>query len=120
MVLTRLRDMGLRVNVRKSTFCTIETEYLGYILTHCGIKLQQKKLQAILVITPPKQVKDLHSFLGMAQHYRDLWAQCSELLSPLTTLVGECGHIKVTKAKKTKKHPWHWDEVQPSNDAGPR
>jgi hypothetical protein len=33
------------------------------------------------------------------------------MLAPLTSLVGECGHIKVTKAKKTKKMAWHWDEV---------
>ncbi len=33
------------------------------------------------------------------------------MLAPLTNLVGECGHTKVTKAKKTKKVPWHWDEV---------
>eukprot|EP00804_Cyclotella_cryptica_P000397 CCRYP_008717-RA/>CCRYP_008717-RA protein AED:0.29 eAED:0.29 QI:0/0/0/1/0/0/2/0/315 len=33
------------------------------------------------------------------------------MLAPLTSLVGECGHTKVTKAKKTKKRPWYWDEV---------
>ena len=32
------------------------------------------------------------------------------MLAPLTSLVGD-GHAKVTKAKKTKKRPWHWDEV---------
>jgi hypothetical protein len=111
MVLTRLRDAGLRVNVRKSSFCAIEMEYLGYILTRDGIKPQQKKVQAILAITPPKQVKDLRSFLGMIQYYRDLWARRSEMLAPLTSLVGECGHTKITKAKKTKKRPWYWDEV---------
>jgi hypothetical protein len=26
-------------------------------------------------------------------------------------LVGECGQTKITKAKGTKKVPWHWDEV---------
>jgi hypothetical protein len=26
-------------------------------------------------------------------------------------LVGECGHTKVAKANKTKKVPWHWDEI---------
>ena len=35
----------------------------------------------------------------------------SEMLAPLTDLVGECGQTKVTKAKGTKKVPWHWDEV---------
>jgi hypothetical protein len=33
------------------------------------------------------------------------------MLAPLTSLVGECGHTKVSKAKKTKKCPWYWDEV---------
>jgi hypothetical protein len=47
----------------------------------------------------------------MVQYYRDLWAKCSELLAPLTNLVGECGQTKVTKAKGTKKVPWHWDTV---------
>ncbi|KAL3801987.1 LOW QUALITY PROTEIN: hypothetical protein HJC23_010331, partial [Cyclotella cryptica] len=51
------------------------------------------------------------TFLGMVQYYRDLWARCSKMLAPLTSLVGECGHTKVTKAKKTKKRPWYWDEV---------
>jgi hypothetical protein len=30
---------------------------------------------------------------------------------PLTDLVGECGQTKVTRAKGTKKVPWHLDEV---------
>ena len=47
----------------------------------------------------------------MVQYYRDLWAKRSDMLAPLTSLVGQCGHIKVTKALKTKKVPWHWDEV---------
>jgi hypothetical protein len=33
------------------------------------------------------------------------------MLAPLTSLVGECGQTKVTKAKGTKKVPWHWDKV---------
>jgi hypothetical protein len=33
------------------------------------------------------------------------------MLTPLTSLVGECGQTKTTKAKETKKIPWHWDEV---------
>ena len=59
----------------------------------------------------PETVKDLRSFLGMDQYYQDLWARCSEMLAPLTSLVGECGHTKVTKAKKTKKWAWYWDAV---------
>jgi hypothetical protein len=60
---------------------------------------------------PPTGVKQLRHFLGMVQYYRDLWARRSNMLAPLTSLVGECGQTKSTKAKETKKVPWHWDEV---------
>jgi hypothetical protein len=33
------------------------------------------------------------------------------VLAPPISLVGECGQTKVTRAKGTKKAPWHWDEV---------
>jgi hypothetical protein len=33
------------------------------------------------------------------------------MLAPLTSLVGECGQTKSTKAKGTKRVPWHWNEV---------
>jgi hypothetical protein len=33
------------------------------------------------------------------------------MLAPLTPLVGECGQTKTTRAKGTKKVPWHWAEV---------
>jgi hypothetical protein len=33
------------------------------------------------------------------------------MLTPLTSLVGECGQTKVTRAKGTKNVPWYWDEV---------
>jgi hypothetical protein len=48
----------------------------------------------------------------MVQYYCDLWARWSSILASLTSLVGECGQTKITKAKGTKKVPWHWDEVQ--------
>ena len=111
LVFERLSKAGLKVNAEKCTFCAHEIEYLGYILTRDGIKPQPKKVQAILALEPPKGVKQLRTFLGMVQYYRDLWARRSEVLAPLTSLVGECGHTKITKQKGTKKKPWYWNEV---------
>jgi hypothetical protein len=102
-VLTRLRATGLKANVAKSMFCAHEIEYLGYILTREGIKPQPKKVQAILVLNPPNNVKELRHFLGMVQYYQDMWARCSEMLAPLTDLVGECGETKTTRMNKTRK-----------------
>jgi hypothetical protein len=44
-VLTRLREVGLKINAPKSKFCTKETEYLGYVVTTDGIKPQQKRYE---------------------------------------------------------------------------
>jgi hypothetical protein len=110
-VLTRLCDAGLKVNAAKSSFCAHEIEYIGYILTREGIRSQSKKVQAILVLNPPNNVKELIHFLEMVQYYQDMWARCSEMLAPLTDLVGECGETKTTRMNKTRKKHWWWDPI---------
>ena len=79
---------------------------------------QPKKVHVILTITPQKQVKDLCRFLGMVKYYQDLGTRCSKMIAPLTSLVGECGHTKVTRTNKTRKCAWHWETVhqKASND----
>jgi hypothetical protein len=110
-VLTRLCDTGLKVDSAKSLFYAHEIEYLRYILTREGIKPQPKEVQAILALNLPNNVKELRYFLGTVQYYRDMWAKHSEMLAPLTDLVGECGKTKTTKLNKTKKKPWWWDPI---------
>ncbi len=68
-------------------------------------------MQAILRIQLPTNVKEVRHFLGMVQYYRDLRARRSKMLAPLTSLVGERNQTKASRAKGTKKVPWHWDEV---------
>jgi hypothetical protein len=47
----------------------------------------------------------------MVQYYRDMWQKHSELLAPLTDLVGECRETKTSKKNKTKKKPWRWESI---------
>ncbi len=95
-ILRCLHNAGLKVNADKLTFCALEIEYLGYVLTRYGIKPQSSKVQAILVIQPPTGVKQPQHFLGMVQYYHDLWARRSKMLAPFTSLVRKCGQIKIT------------------------
>jgi hypothetical protein len=104
-VFIRLQYARLKVNAAKSFFCTTETEYLGYIPTRGGVKPQKKKIQAILALNLPNNVKELRQFLGMVQYYRYMWVKHSEMLAPLTDLVGVCGETKTTKKNKTKSYP---------------
>jgi hypothetical protein len=47
----------------------------------------------------------------MVRYYRDMWAKRSEMLAPLSDLVGECGETKTTCKNKVKQIPWHWDSI---------
>jgi hypothetical protein len=49
--------------------------------------------------------------LGMVQSYQDMWAKHSEMLAPLTDLVGACGETKTIRKNQTKKLPWRWDPI---------
>ena len=93
-------DAGLCVNVDKSTLATNKIEYLGFILTCEGIKPKPEEVSAFLAIEPPTDVKGLRKFLGMVQYYQDIWEKRSEMLAPLTDLVGEYGHTKITNKKR--------------------
>ena len=77
VLLERFHRAGINVNATKSTFGVHERENLGYVLTREGIKPQKKKIEVILAINPPKNVKDLRGFIGIVQYYRDLWVKQS-------------------------------------------
>ena len=47
----------------------------------------------------------------MVQYYRDVWEKRSHMIAPLTDLVGECGHTKVTRNNGTKKKVWYLDKT---------
>jgi hypothetical protein len=99
IVLTRLEDAGLKVNGLKSFFGRKEFEYLGYVLTPDGVKPIQKKIQAVLDIAAPKNVKQLRSFLGIVNYYRDMWIRRSHILAPLNAL-------------NRKGVKWRWGQVE--------
>jgi transposase InsO family protein len=93
----KLQTAGLKVNAPKSFFFREEIEYLGYIITRNGIKPQTKKIEAIQRIASPKNKKELRSFIGVVNYYRDMWVRRSHLLAPLAALT-------------SKKAKWKWTE----------
>jgi hypothetical protein len=62
------RKKNLQVNGDKSSFCAIEAEFLGFVLTQQGIKPQVKKVEAIVKIATPKTVKQVYSFISMINY----------------------------------------------------
>ena len=100
-VLQRLQKAGLKVNAKKSKFCRTEVEYLGYLVTREGIKPQPKKVQAIHNMATPRTRKELRSFLGLVNYYRDMALRRSHILAPLTRLTSK--KVPLSGNRNTKK-----------------
>ena len=59
--LQKLKENGLRCNIEKLSFGQTEMEYLGFWVTRKGIRPINKKLESIVNMTPPKNIKDVRA-----------------------------------------------------------
>lgn len=70
LVFNSLKEAKLQINLEKTKFLWTQVEFLGYLVTSEGIKADRKKMDAIMEMNPPTNVKELKSFLGMTSYYR--------------------------------------------------
>jgi len=96
LVLQRLQKAALKVNVTKSFS---QLECLGCWISRTGIKPVYDKVKAVLKIAELKTRKELRSFVGVVNCYRDMWVRRSHVLAPLAALTS-----KTTKWKWEPQH----------------
>ena len=98
-VFNLLKKAGLKLKRKKCEFFKEKLDYLGYIVSRKGITPNKKKLESILDYPPPKNTKELSSFLGLASYYRKFINTFADKAHPLTALT-------------RKKAEWKWGEEQ--------
>ncbi|MBW0593145.1 hypothetical protein O181_132860, partial [Austropuccinia psidii MF-1] len=86
-VLARCRSNNLFAKASKCLFHVSSVEYLGYVVSSEGLKMDQAKVQQILNWPPPRNLKALQSFLGFANFYRRFIKNYSKKISSLTSFL---------------------------------
>ncbi|MBW0573470.1 hypothetical protein O181_113185, partial [Austropuccinia psidii MF-1] len=86
-VLQRLRDNNLFAKASKCVFHASSVEYLGYVVSSEGLKMDSSKVQQIFTWPQPKNIKALQSFLGFANFYCHFIKNYSKRITALTSLL---------------------------------
>ena len=86
LLLTNIKANGIECSIEKSFFGQTEMEYLGFGVTQTGIRSVNKKVEAILNMTPPINQKKVRSFIDLLNYYKYMWAKRSHILKALTAL----------------------------------
>ena len=69
-VLEKLREEKLLINMKKCSFVEKELVYLGFVVSVEGLKMDPKKVKAILEWTTPRSATEVRSFHGLASFYK--------------------------------------------------
>ncbi|KAK3529708.1 hypothetical protein QTP70_034700 [Hemibagrus guttatus] len=86
-VLHRLRDYNLFLKAEKCLFHQPTVQFLGYVIDHSGVRMDEKKVTAVQDWPTPTTVKELQRFLGFANFYRRFIRGYSSVTSPLINLL---------------------------------
>ena len=85
-IFQHLKYAGMQVNLTKSTLCTKEVEFLGFLLKETCYQPTKKRIKAILKIAPPKIVKKVREFLGAINFIKNHTPNRAGILAPITHL----------------------------------
>ena len=98
-LLETARANGIRFNPKKLQFKTTKCEFFGQTLTPEGMKIDERKVEAIRQMQAPSDKKGLQSFLGMVNYLKRYSVHLTRLSEPLQPLIRESAE-------------WSWNSSQ--------
>jgi transposase InsO family protein len=84
--LQRLRQHGLKINLEKCTFGAAQIQYLGHTISGDGITPGKDKTAAVADAEPPRTIRQVRSFMGLANYFRQFIPRFATVAAPLFAL----------------------------------
>ena len=85
-VFKRLREANVKLNTKKCRFVKQKVEYLGHVVTPGGISPDPGKVRVVHDFPTPTNLKQLRTFLGLANYYRRFIKGFAHIARPLNVL----------------------------------
>lgn len=82
-VLQKLREARVTLKLKKCEFHVQQTSFLGYTISPDGLGIEEDKVKSILEWPTLIYVKDVQSFLRLANYYRKLVPKYSQIVAGL-------------------------------------
>lgn len=86
-VFSRLREAKLKLNPEKCVFFAKRIKILGHIIENGNVYVDPAKVSPLANRLPPKNVREVQMFLGLANYYRQFIRNFASLVAPLTELL---------------------------------
>ena len=86
-VLSRLRDAGIKLKLKKCRFATNTLEYLGEVITEDGTKPNPDKIAKVVELQVPKDREELKHVLGLMGFYQRYLRNFATRAKPMTALL---------------------------------
>eukprot|EP00253_Pinus_taeda_P035552 PITA_35552 len=90
------RKYGISLNPKKSLFGLEEGKLLGHIISKYGIRIDPDRIQAILQVPHPRNIKELQAFLGKINFLRRFIPNLVELIRLLINMLKKDSKVKWT------------------------
>ncbi len=103
-VLEHLQKHGFYANLKKCQFHKDEVQFLSFIVSAQGIRIEEKKIEAVKAWLEPQSIRNIQVFLGFANFYRrfirNFCRIVAWLISMLQTIDDEALSTQATENKK--------------------
>ena len=84
--LKRAREKNLKLNEKKMKLRLTEVPFIGHLLTAERVKIDPKKVEAVINMPERQNVKELMRFIGMVQYLSKFLSRLSDIMEPLRRL----------------------------------